>query len=224
MNRSLAVLALAAICASPAVAQQDSTAAYKGEIRLGVTLGSHGGDLVATGAPVSTSASVSGLELLARIDGVGILLRSQSAGPTPDGGSKVPLTSREARFLLGTRTLSLELGALERNLPGSEGDEKATFGRVGLRSQWEIGGSGFDVALNAGAHFDKTEESNSAKLTYRGHDAEVLLLYRFIQRFRIPAFAAAGWRVNVIDDEFAPNGTTLSQSGVVISVGIRLGN
>lgn len=224
MIRAILVVILAATSSSSVLAQQDSLAPYRGELRLGPFLGSQSGELITTGSPVSTSASMSGIELLARIDGVGILLRSQSAGPTPDGGAKLPLTIREARFLLGSRILALELGILERTLLGAPNDEKVTLGRVGLRAQWEISGSGFDVALNAGAHLDKGDDSNGTKVSYRGHDAEALLLYRFRPRFKVPAFAAVGWRINVIEDELIADGATLSQSGAVVSVGFRLGN
>lgn len=200
-------------------AQQDSLAPYRGELRLGVQVGSHSGDFVSTQAPAKTSASLLGLEFLARIDGIGVLLRSQSANPSVNGGEELALQGQEARLLIGTRRLSIELGVLRRTLLGGTDETKDIFPRVGLRTQWEIGGSGFDVALNAGAHFQPPDDGTS--VVYRGHDAEALLLYRFGPKY--PAFAAVGWRLQTVDDGAADSGATLSQSGPVLSVGFRLG-
>lgn len=221
--RLLAGLAL--LIAPSAYAQDDPRDAYRGELRLGGMLLSGSGNHVAgAGAPEALTGGGGGLELLARVDGVGILLRSMSATPAVGGGPEVDLGSREARLLLGTRRLSGEFGLLQRTVPGSGSDELESFGRVGLRAQWELGGSGLDVSLGAGAHFSKGDGENGTQLTYRGHDAEVALLYKFIQRYRVPAFAAIGWRLTTIDEKELPQAVSLTHSGPFLSAGFRLGN
>jgi len=187
-------------------------------------LSGSGNHAAGTGAPETLTGGGTGLEFLARIDGVGVFLRSVSSTPTVGGGPEVDLGTREARLLLGTRRLSGEFGLLQRTVPGSASDERESFGRVGLRAQWELGGSGLDVALDAGAHFSKGDGENGTQLTYRGHDAEVALLYKFIQRYRVPAFAAIGWRLNTIDDKEPPTAVSLTHSGPFLSAGLRLGN
>jgi len=206
-------------------AQSDPRAAYRGEVRLGAMLFSGSGDHAAgVGAPEPLTGGGSGLELFARVDGVGVLLRTVSVSPAVGGGPEVELGNREARLLVGTRRLSGEFGLLQRSVPGSASSERESFGRVGLRAQWELGGSGLDVTLNAGAHFAKGDGENGTQLTYRGHDAEVTLLYKFIQRYRVPAFAAIGWRLVTIDDKDVPEGVSLTHSGPLLSAGFRLGN
>ena len=209
---------------APLGAQAEPQEDYFGgpELRLGVQYASLEGGLAAGGPGVGTSGSLTGAELYARIDGIGVVLRTQKSVIDLDGARRGDYSHREGRVLIGTRRLSLEVGIGQRSLPPGDNTERITFGRAGLRSQWAIGGSGFALSLNAGVQMESTGEGAERKIRYRGHDGEALLLYAFPRRW--PAFAAVGWRLQVYDDLMIDSAEVLSQSGPVMAFGLRLGS
>ncbi len=192
------------------------------ELRLGLQSVSMNGATSFGGSVDASSGSLQGAELLARTDNIGIVLRTQKLALKRGQVTVGNFTSREARLLLGGTQFSVELGILQRDQPRDPARETLTVGRAGIRSQWQIGGSGLAISLNAGVQLANTSKGlEDPSITYRGHDGEALLLYQAPRD--LPFFAAIGWRLQTIDDLPETPAEVTSQSGPVIAIGMRIG-
>jgi len=222
MERIACCATLLSITLTPMIVAQSETRS-PGEVRLGVQSVSMDGATSFGNAVGASTGSLRAAELLARTTNIGLLLRTQTMGFNSGGVSVGDVVVREARLLIGDLKFSVELGVLERSQPRDPAREKLRVGRAGIRSQWDIGGSRFAVSLNAGVHIANTSKGlEDPSLTYRGHDGEVLLLYKAPRR--LPLFAAVGWRLQTFDDLPETPAEVTSQSGPVIAIGLRLGN
>lgn len=222
MNRMICVLSVLCIAHMPKVMAQTEPRSPR-EVRLGVQSVSMDGATSFGNVVGASAGSLQAAELIARTSGIGFLLRAQTMGFKSAGVSIGDITVREARLVIGDMGFSVELGVLERSQPRDPTREKLRVGRAGIRSQWDIGGSRFAVSLNAGIHMANTSKGlEDPSITYRGHDGEVLLLYKAPRR--LPLFAAVGWRLQTFDDLPETPAEVSSQAGPVFAVGLRLGS
>lgn len=152
----------------------------------------------------------------------GRFLPAVSLSRHPPRGT-VGVTGPAIRTTAGSPSTGMtSAGILQRGQPRDTSRKDLTIGRAGVRSQWEIGGSGFAVSLNAGVHLANTPESGSSAVRYRGHDGEALLLYKTPRK--LPLFAAIGWRLQTTDDLSESPKEVFTQSGPVFAIGLRLGH
>lgn len=215
------------LCAASLVLclHQQLAAQHGGELRLGGVSMSTDRNAV-EGAGVSrASGTLSGGELLARTDAVGLYVRlfqgdfAASQGATAQGR----LLIGDARLLLGTRKLGLDLGYSRRaqGTQFSRGDLE--LARAGLRTNIRLGSSGLFAMLSAGGfvsiNFDKGVNDN---VRFIGGDAETQLMYALPHG--LPLYVALGYRFERLDN----GGNTFTDpeelSGVILMGGLRLGN
>jgi hypothetical protein len=178
-RRALALALVAAPVVSPraAVAQAEVrfTALTAPAIRNGV-VGTTASQFTGSGGTV---------ELLLRNAVVGVHVRT--FGVDLDRG--LGIANGDVRLVLGPQALSVELGGTRRAVVGQLANSQTTYSRVGLRSTFAIGGSGFrgmigGWALNGSALPTGVREA-------RGLEAETGLLYHFRA---LPLFVQLGYR------------------------------
>lgn len=222
MNYTTCGLAVTCLMAcTPALSAQQPSRSNR-ELRLGVQSVSLDGATSYASSVGASAGSLTAAELLARTDNIGVVVRTQKVGATAAGVSVGDVSTREARLMIGSSQFSIELGVLERSQTRDPARAKLRVGRAGFRSQWDIGGSGFAISLDAGVHLANTSKGlEDPSITYRGHDGEALLLYQAPRR--LPFFAAVGWRLQTLDDLPESPPEVSSQSGPVFAIGLRVG-
>lgn len=195
---------------------------YRSEARIGVTSMSLQRFSAIDGAGTATGAmTLTGLELFARAENIGIYARTISGTSTASGqGLAGHFALREVRLILGDRTFSPEVGIMRRTT-STDADSERTIYRAGLRSQWEIGGSGVQVTLSGGVYLSKVAESGGSSFKVTGLAGEATLLYQAPRG--LPLYALAGWRYERFDDYAGGPERSEANSGPFFGIGLRLG-
>ena len=124
--------------------------------------------------------------------------------------------------MLGSTGLSVEGGVMRRTAtsevsPGTPKEQ--TMWRGGARSQWDIGGSGIQVTLNAGGRFTNVKGVKDKTLKFLGFDAEATLLAQAPKN--LPIYALVGWRYERFDDPWATTVRTEEVTGPFFGIGVR---
>jgi hypothetical protein len=192
---------------------------HSSELRIGLNMLPVMRTSVLDGAgPTTVKGTLSGFDLFARTQNIGIYARSVTG--TFDSGSQGlagKFLYEEARLVIGAPSLSVEAGAVRRTASTLQDEGDHTFWRGGLRSNWDIGGSGVQVTLDAGGRFGKGADST---MQFLGVDAEATVLLQAPRR--LPIYVMAGWRYERFDDGWSLAARTEELSGPVLGLGFRL--
>lgn len=228
MIRAGVGLLVAALGVMPVSAQQVASlgpevkAQPAREARLGYVAHSWRRQSAAEAAGTATgSGTLSGFELLARLDGLGVLVRRSTGSLEGTGhGLGGDYLSQEARLMFGGRVVMLEGGYVERTSSNLSTETTTRMWRLGLRSQWDIGGSGVVAMIGGGAFLARPELDGSAEFKLGGHDLEAQVL---VQAPRgLPLYLLAGWRHERFDDLDAATPRFEEASGPYLGIGMRV--
>lgn len=197
----------------------------KPELRIGLSSLSVLRSSVLTGTSAHTSGSLTGGDLFARTQNIGVYARALSGTfGTGSDGLAGGFVLQEARLVIGSPTLSVEAGAIRRTtstLDTLNSSRDQTFWRGGFRSNWDIGSSGVQVTLNAGVRFGKAAPSGTtAAWKFLGVDGEATVL---VQAPRdLPIYGLIGWHYERFDDGWLATPRTEELGGPFFGIGFRL--
>jgi len=221
-------LVLASATTTAAIAQQPEptptapSQSRAGEIRIGFVAQSlRRQSAFDAGGTATGVGSLSGFELFARLEGVGLLARRSTGTIDANGhGLEGEYLLREVRLIIGPRVFSIEGGRLQRTGSYLNVEAAPTAWRGGIRSQWSIGGSGVVVTIGAGALFSKLDTEGGAQFKLRGHDLDAQALLQ--APGHLPLYVLAGWRYERFDDLEASSARSEEASGPYLGIGVRL--
>lgn len=207
---------------SGASAQGGVEEIQKGEFRIGLSVMPARRVSLGTGsAAVTTSTSLTGFDLFARTDGIGVYARSVTGTFTPAGdAASGAFVLREAGLLIGGPTLSVQGGVIRRTTSALNDPTDRTFWRGGARSFWQIGSSGLQVTLNAGVRFGKAPDGTGESVKFLGVDGEASAIFQAPRR--LPFYLLAGWRYERLDDLWGPTPRYEELSGPMFGIGFRI--
>ena len=194
----------------------------RGELRIGLSAVSALRSSVLTGTGfANTTTTLSGVEVFGRTQGLGLYARSLSGTfAASTQGLAGDFVLQEARLVLGGATLSVEAGAIKRTTSTLNDQRDETFWRGGFRSFWDIGSSGVQVTLSAGARFGNVPDGSSKSLKFVGADGEATVIVQAPRN--LPIYALAGWRYERFDDLWSVTARTEEMTGPMFGLGFRL--
>lgn len=211
----------------PAVSSMEEV--HKDELRIGLSsLVAMRSSVLGVDASTPTTASISGVELFAKTQGIGLYARSLS-GTFATGSAEIAgaFVLQEARVVIGEPVMSVEAGVIRRTTSGADTPHEQTFWRGGLRSMWDIGSSGVQVTLNAGVRIGHAPDGTSSSTKVLGADGEAIVIYQAPRG--LPLYALLGWHYERFDDAWsaeARTGAMLARTeeltGPLLGIGFRL--
>jgi hypothetical protein len=204
--------------------------AQASEARFGLIALSNRQNVLGTQGLAQSSASITGIEFLARGDAAGIYGRylTGTLGNQSFRGADGRLRMGELRFMLGPPLFSVEGGYVLRARAGSLSDNRDKLVRLGIRSSTVFGPTGLSLSLTVGAYVRSDSVLNTTtsgttpdkKFGLVGLEASTGVFYQFPRG--IPLFVGLGYRYERIrsEQEYIPV-TREELSGVLLTAGVR---
>lgn len=173
--------------------------------------------LTALAAPTIRNAALAGaasqgtgsggtIELLARTGGFGVHVRTFGA----DLERGLGIANGDVRLLLGPQAFSVEVGGTRRVLAGPLATASNTFGRVGVRSTFALGGSGIRGMVGGWALSGVQLAKGVSTAT--GLEAETALLF---YPTKLPVFVQLGYRAEALKVTLTNGSLAPEELGVV---------
>jgi hypothetical protein len=172
-----------------------------------------------SGAPVTATGSLRGVEVLLRGSGAGLYVRSLSG----TFGNQPQVISADARILLFPPVFTIFGGVGKRALSSTLGTKIYDIAMAGVSSTVNIGGTGLRTHIS-GAFLmapDKSATGVAAvKNPSNGIDAEAAIFYRFPG---VPLFLTAGYRTEVFNGKSGSLEAPEEVRGLRVGGGIQFG-